>query len=146
MPRLKKWKPNSSYFELLKDPRWQKKRLEIFERDGFKCRSCDGSEKTLNVHHCFYNNDLNPWDYPQESLVTLCEECHLKEKAELSDSRKMLLDTLGRLGFMSEDLGMIQYDIWRIITSSGCSPFAFGKFLQETANNCARSAKSGDQK
>jgi len=26
----------SAYSEKLKDPRWQKKRLEVFQRDGFR--------------------------------------------------------------------------------------------------------------
>ena len=28
------------YSEKLKDPRWQKKRLEILERDNFRCQYC----------------------------------------------------------------------------------------------------------
>ena len=28
----------SDYVEKLKDPRWQRKRLEIMQRDGFRCR------------------------------------------------------------------------------------------------------------
>ena len=64
------------YFEKLKDPRWQKKRLEIMERDEFKCSHCGDDEKTLNVHHKFYRKGANPWDYPDDALMTLCEPCH----------------------------------------------------------------------
>lgn len=28
------------YAKKLMDPRWQKKRLEIFKRDGWKCQNC----------------------------------------------------------------------------------------------------------
>lgn len=35
-------------------------------------------EVRLNVHHKYYVNGLNPWDYPDEDLITLCEECHKK--------------------------------------------------------------------
>lgn len=41
----------SAYSEKLKNPRWQKKRLEIFERDGWKCRACQDEKSTLHVHH-----------------------------------------------------------------------------------------------
>ena len=64
-----------SYSEKLSDPRWQKKRLEIMQRDGFKCINCQSTEKTLNVHHVVYQRGLEPWEYGQ-SLITLCEECH----------------------------------------------------------------------
>lgn len=64
-----------TYAEKLKDPRWQKKRLLICERDGWKCRNCDDASKTLHVHHCHYVKG-NPWDTPDELLLTLCASCH----------------------------------------------------------------------
>lgn len=69
-------KPSTDYFEKLKDPRWQKKRLEIFERDGWRCKECYSKEKTLHVHHLFYLKGKEPWEIPNGFLVTLCEDCH----------------------------------------------------------------------
>jgi 5-methylcytosine-specific restriction endonuclease McrA len=65
-----------SYAAKFKDPRWQKKRLEIFQRDGFKCRQCLWGKTTLHVHHRYYVPARDPWSYPDWSLVTLCEDCH----------------------------------------------------------------------
>jgi hypothetical protein len=65
-----------TYQDKLKDPRWQKKRLEIFERDSWKCTQCGSSTKTLMVHHLEYRNSCEPWDYPNECLSTYCEDCH----------------------------------------------------------------------
>jgi hypothetical protein len=65
-----------TYSDLLKHPFWQKKRLEIMRRDKFKCRKCGDEETTLNVHHKYYTNGLDPWDYPNDSMITLCEHCH----------------------------------------------------------------------
>lgn len=65
-----------NYSELLLDPRWQKKRLEILQRDDFTCRSCERNEETLHVHHTYYDKDLLPWQYDNYSLVTLCKTCH----------------------------------------------------------------------
>lgn len=62
------------YSEKLKDPRWQRKRLEILNRDSFTCQYCGDTKSTLNVHHKQYHG--NPWDAPSESLETLCESCH----------------------------------------------------------------------
>ncbi len=66
----------SEYSNLLKDPRWQKKRLEILQRDGFKCTNCGDDSHTLHVHHLYYTKGLKPWEYPDDALVTLCERCH----------------------------------------------------------------------
>lgn len=46
------------------------------ERDGFACRDCLADKKTLNVHHSYYEKGRKPWEYPDESLSTLCEDCH----------------------------------------------------------------------
>ena len=63
-----------TYSEKLKDPRWQKKRLEIFQRDDWKCLGCEASHTTLHVHHLKYSGE--PWEVENEFLETLCESCH----------------------------------------------------------------------
>jgi len=68
--------PYVSYSEKLKDPRWQRKRLEIMDRDSWQCRHCESKEKTLNVHHIYYHKGAAPWEYENEMLLTLCEKCH----------------------------------------------------------------------
>ena len=64
------------YSDKLKDPRWQKKRLEIMNRDNFACRSCSDIESTLHVHHVKYLKQFDPWEYSDEYMITLCDECH----------------------------------------------------------------------
>ena len=66
----------SNYSSQLRDPRWQRKRLEIMERDKFSCRYCGDKEKTLNVHHVIYQRGKAPWEYDAGLLLTLCEDCH----------------------------------------------------------------------
>ena len=68
------------YFEKLKDPRWQKRRLDIFTRDDYECVSCGSKDKTLTVHHKYYDNNLEPWEYENDSLITLCIDCHEGEQ------------------------------------------------------------------
>ena len=65
-----------NYSELLKDPRWQKKRLEIFDRDGWKCVECGEIRTNLHGHHIKYIKNRLPWDYPDHLIITLCENCH----------------------------------------------------------------------
>lgn len=76
-----------NYSVQLKSPKWQKKRLEIFERDNFKCRCCKEKEKTLHVHHLYYLPNTMLWEYDLEGMVTVCENCHeilTKELGKLS--------------------------------------------------------------
>ena len=65
-----------SYADKLKHPNWQKLRLEILERDGWKCRRCQNKDDTLNVHHLIYEAKKDPWDYPPALLISLCTKCH----------------------------------------------------------------------
>ena len=75
-----------TYLEKLKDPRWQKRRLEIFERDKFTCTQCFDSETTLHVHHIVYVKGYDPWDYEDDRLLTLCEKCHAETTKFLKET------------------------------------------------------------
>ncbi|MCH8041761.1 MAG: hypothetical protein IH977_15675 [Nitrospinae bacterium] len=61
-------KQQPSYYDLLKHPKWQKKRLRIMERSGFECESCGDNESMLSVHHSYYEKGKKPWEYDDESL------------------------------------------------------------------------------
>jgi 5-methylcytosine-specific restriction endonuclease McrA len=65
-----------SYAELLRDPRWQRRRLEIMNRAGFACERCHSKSTTLNVHHVHYIRGRKPWEYDDSELRCLCEPCH----------------------------------------------------------------------
>ncbi|RYD80508.1 MAG: HNH endonuclease [Sphingobacteriales bacterium] len=64
------------------DPRWKVKRKQILERDNYKCRICGNSEGHLSVHHKQYHfikrlqKHLDPWDYVDKLMITVCESCH----------------------------------------------------------------------
>ncbi len=64
----------TTYSEKLRDPRWQRIRLEVMQRDGFKCKCCGDEKTTLNVHHLKYHGE--PWEAPPDELETLCDSCH----------------------------------------------------------------------
>ena len=70
-----------TYAEKLKDPRWQKRRLEVLKEADWKCQACEATDKTLHVHHNFYRTRTHPWNYPDHALRVLCEDWH--ERAEL---------------------------------------------------------------
>lgn len=74
----------NKYSELLKNPKWQKVRLEVMNRDNWKCTRCKKTDKTLNVHHTEYHKGKKPWEYDIKFLVTLCENCHGIEHKEIA--------------------------------------------------------------
>lgn len=65
---------SKNYSDKLLDPKWQRKRLEILQRDNFTCDKCGDTETTLHVHHLKYTKE--PWDAPNKDLQTLCNDCH----------------------------------------------------------------------
>lgn len=64
-----------SYAEKLRDPRWQRRRLEIFQRDNWKCQLCSRTDLELHLHH-LYRTTEDPWDEPDLHLLTVCQLCH----------------------------------------------------------------------
>lgn len=98
--------PRKSYVELLRDPRWQRKRLEIFERDRWECVNCGAADKTLNVHHVRYLPGRPPWESPSSDLETYCDECH-KEVTALKKRLKELIDGVGHHN-MARVIGYIE--------------------------------------
>ncbi len=93
------------YGELLKDPRWQRKRSEIMIRDKFTCQMCGTNEDTLNVHHLAYApNGKPPWDVPDSGLITICEECHAMEERYKREYHQQLLRTFGFLGYSNSEI------------------------------------------
>lgn len=77
-----------NYKEQLESPEWQKKRLEILNRDGWTCQECGDKETQLHVHHRYYVNDGRmAWEYPFFALLTLCKNCHAKKKDENTADR-----------------------------------------------------------
>ena len=92
-----------SYFEKLKDPRWQQMRLKVLERDEWMCRLCRDKDETLAVHHRYYERGKEPWDYPPEALVTLCQDCHEAERREMEEYQPLLLQQIKKV-FFADDL------------------------------------------
>lgn len=95
-----------SYSDKLKDPRWQKRRLAVLERDEWCCQSCYDTESTLHVHHRYYVWNSDPWDYPEDALVTLCESCHADESAAIKEASARLFRAL-RTHFLADELNVL---------------------------------------
>lgn len=80
-----------TYAQKLRDPRWQKRRLEVLQKAEFRCESCGTGTMELHVHRPVYRKGFEPWDY--KFLVCLCSDCH--EKAEFA--REEACCAIGRM-------------------------------------------------
>jgi hypothetical protein len=65
-----------TYKEQLAHPLWQKKRLQILERDNFTCKVCLDTETQLHIHHKEYKKYKKAWEYPDDNFISLCKDCH----------------------------------------------------------------------
>lgn len=83
----------TTYSEKLKDPRWQKRRLEVFEKANFTCESCGATDKTLHVHHDCYLKGHDPWEYDDIMLRCFCSGCH-----DYTHNLERVAKLVGRLG------------------------------------------------
>lgn len=100
-----------TYAEKLKDPRWQKKRLEIMGRDEFTCQICKDNSTTLHVHHKYYIYGNDPWDYEDNCFLTLCADCHESEEMQIKEYSKLLIDTFKKSEFMADDWREIAFGV-----------------------------------
>lgn len=91
-----------TYSEKLRDPRWQKKRLFILNRDEFTCQWCQDKESTLHIHHLKYKGE--PWEVEDEFLITLCENCHQCIDENYQGAAARLIAALRSKAFAAEHL------------------------------------------
>lgn len=89
----KNMKTTKSYAEKLRDPRWQRLRLEVMESARWECSSCGDSDKELQVHHPAYRKGAEPWEYEAAELLCLCAKCHKETEAGKIVFSEMLLNS-----------------------------------------------------
>jgi len=85
---------SGSYSQKLKDPRWQRKRLEALQAANWACKSCKSTYKTLHVHHTRYRGE--PWEVPLSWLEVLCEDCHEKRHAPANPLKIYFAGKIGK--------------------------------------------------
>jgi len=92
-----------SYSEKLTDPRWQRRRLEVFNRDNWTCQCCSNKVLQLEIHHIEYWTGKEPWEYPDNMLITICRDCHEVETVRFKHEQYLLKSLLSN-GFLANDL------------------------------------------
>lgn len=94
------------YKEQIKNPLWQRRRLEILNRDNFTCQICGCKDKTLHVHHTAYIKGKMIWEYPDRMLITMCEDCH-KEEHRLGFENVNTLNELRKQGITNHEISLL---------------------------------------
>jgi len=129
-----KEKAKSEYSQKLRNPRWQKMRLDVMNRDEFRCQICFDDKTPLNVHHNYYRPGNDPWDYPLAALVTLCETCHEEETETRRGEEQALLDVLRIIGMKATHVNGLMYGLLRTFGERPQFPdnwdYTLSKFLQ----------------
>ena len=69
-------KQQNDYAQKLKDPKWQKRRLEMLTKANWQCYVCQDTEEELHVHHRQYFQGREPWEYEDRELCVVCKSCH----------------------------------------------------------------------
>lgn len=61
-----------------KDLEWLNLQRQVFERDNFKCRNCNGRSKDFELHAHHIKDRTKGGEDSLENLVTLCKTCHVQ--------------------------------------------------------------------
>jgi hypothetical protein len=69
------------YKDRLLDPRWQRCKNDALVRSDYTCQECGATHRTLHVHHVWYRKNALPWEYSDNELKVLCDQCHGVEEA-----------------------------------------------------------------
>lgn len=123
---------NKKYQQLLLRPEWRAKRDLIIQRDNGKCTVC--SKKTsLEVHHTYYYTvRTEPWKYPDESLISVCRNCHKK----IHDTTEIpLKDNPNGEKPVQKPLNWTSYkkDMYRFLSADGHYKFGNYKFKNKSS-------------
>jgi len=98
----------SSYSDALRDPRWQKKRLQVLNNYGWTCLDCGADQRTLHVHHLRYRRGAKPWEYEDYDLLALCTDCHSYRHSVHSRLKESLAE-LEACGGIEAVMGVLGY-------------------------------------
>lgn len=115
----------TSYQKILNRKEWQDRSHFIKTRDNLKCQAhnCSTPQSVLEVHHLDYFSKTDPWNYPDDMLITLCHECHKKE-----NSRYRLE---GNLYTALRMKGFLACDILALTTSLYANPIFTDQLLTD---------------
>jgi|GEM_PF-3167674 len=122
-------KPQRSYKEKLRDPKWIAKREAILAERGEKCELC-GTDQRLEIHHGYYRPGADPWDYEDDTLWCLCRGCHNEVQGKLTAIHKHIGEIHPKdLPELTAKIGDVTYEV-----KYGMTPAEVEQILAEERN------------
>lgn len=121
---------SAAYTEKLADPRWQKLRLEIFDRDNWTCQCCGNTKVQLEIHHTDYWPGKQPWEHPGDMLITVCHKCHGQEQVRFQ-YEKDLIKAIRAGGFHAMEVSALAQMIFGIEKFRKHLKFNIKKFIEQ---------------
>ena len=108
--------------------------MEVLKRDGFRCVLCGATDKTLHVHHGYYESGLDLWEYETSTLWTLCAPCHVMVTDRMRDVwRELGMCHPGLLGDILLELEVIR-GVFETLDSEIVTPSPNTPFPSTTSN------------
>lgn len=91
--------------------KWYRFAETVKKRDNHRCLKCGRghNQVTLQVHHKFYMQGLEAWNYALSDCITLCKGCHARQHGIIEPNTGWILISV-------EDLG----DLIGICQRKGC--------------------------
>lgn len=102
--------PTNAYVAKLRNPLWQKRRLEILEAANWACEDCGTKDQELQVHHCAYIPDAEPWEHTRSELMACCDSCH-KRRQRLENAARVAVGRYCR----KQSPGALESASWELI-------------------------------
>lgn len=122
----------ASYQELLNTPEWKKRRTYIISIDNNTCQFCGSSKGIKHVHHRYYMPNRRPWEYPDATLVTLCERCHIDEHMWKALYKECFPEVM-HAGYSYKDLYEFAYLLIEVAREVGFKVSV--RIIRDTLNN-----------
>lgn len=119
-----------TYSEQLKDERWKRKRLKILAYADDRCQICGAEQVPLQVHHSYYRDGMMAWEYPDGSLVALCDDCHGRVVHGLEGKPKQENHISGRRNIIQESITDIIFSFLDEMPNEGQSRQQFARALE----------------
>lgn len=95
---------SNQFSEQIKSPLWQKRRLEILNKDLFTCQICGDKDSQLHVHHLCYDPKRKYWEYEDWELITLCDKCHSGEHNNVKREISKQINEIRSMGFTNTEI------------------------------------------
>lgn len=92
------------------DKRWYELSKRIKARDKNTCQMCGRNDRPVSVHHKVYRKGTKVWDYSDDELICICDDCHeivTENSKEMYEDYCILKQNFREFGFSDNVLSCV---------------------------------------